>query len=257
MNEVLKAQRQLLKLGKKPAIYDPRTLVLEKYTAVASPAPPKEVDWTCGIKDWGMMLNDQIGDCTCAAVGHMVQAWTANGGTERTLPDSAILAAYEAVGAYDPNNPDTDQGASILDVLKYWRTHGIGGDKIGAFVTMNPRNQPMVQLAINWFGGVDVGLELPLSAQDEMVWCQSGDPSENQPGSGGGHSVAIVGYNGAGLTCITWGQPLLMTWGFFSTYCSEVYAMLDADWLKSDAVAPSGLNLAELKADLAQFTPAD
>ena len=257
MNAILADVRQRLKLGKKPAVYDSRTLVLEKYVALATPAPPKEVDWTDGQKEWGVMLNDQIGDCTCAAAGHLIQAWTANATAERTLPDSAILAAYEAVGGYDPSNPDTDQGASILDVVNYWRRTGIGGDKIGAFVTMNPRNQALVQIAIDWFGGIDVGLELPLSAQDETVWCQSNNPSENQPGSWGGHSVAIVGYNGAGLTCITWGEPLLMTWGFFCIYCSEAYAMLDADWLKADFVAPNGLNLAQLKADLAKFTPID
>jgi len=30
-------------------------------------------DWTKGITEWGMMMNDTLGDCTIAGVGHAVQ----------------------------------------------------------------------------------------------------------------------------------------------------------------------------------------
>ncbi len=70
----------LMKLGKLAARRDPRTLRLARYLAPALPPPPAQVDYTCGVKDWGMMLNDRLGCCTIAAVGHAVQAWRLNAG---------------------------------------------------------------------------------------------------------------------------------------------------------------------------------
>src|SRR5260221_729783 len=52
------------KLGKKPAHHDPRTLLMANYLAL--PAIPAARDWTGKASSaWGMMLNDQLGDCTC------------------------------------------------------------------------------------------------------------------------------------------------------------------------------------------------
>ena len=38
-----------------------------------------------------MMLNDSIGDCTCAAAGHLIMEWTANAGKE-VVPADGVLA---------------------------------------------------------------------------------------------------------------------------------------------------------------------
>ena len=81
------------------------------YLTGALPAAPARVDYTHGITDWGMMLNDQLGCCTIAAVGHAVQTWTANAmGRELTVPDSAILEHYEKWDGYNPADPSTRPG---------------------------------------------------------------------------------------------------------------------------------------------------
>ena len=241
------------KLGKKPARHDPRTLQMANYLAL--PAVPAAQDWTKkAAKGWGMMLNDQLGDCTCAAIGHIVQAWSANAGPQEiTLPDDAILKAYEAVGGYKPGKPESDQGAVELDVLKYWRKTGVGGQKIDAFVALEPKNHAHVQAAVDLFGGAYIGLALPVSAQTQKVWSvPPGGPSgQGSPGSWGGHAVVIEAYDAHGLTCITWGQKKRMTWSFWDTYCDEAYATLSELWA-GKTPAPSGFDLAALKADLRQ-----
>ena len=125
------------KLGKKPAHHDPRTLQMANYLEVLPPIPPAQ-DWTAkAASDWGMMLNDQLGDCTCAAIGHFIQGWTANAGPkEIVLPDQTILKTYEAVAGYNPKDPGSDRGAVELDVLRSWRKTGVGGYKIAAFVAL-------------------------------------------------------------------------------------------------------------------------
>jgi len=69
-----------LKLGKAAARHDPRTLLLASYVTPALPTPPAAFDLASKVKSWGMMDNDQIGDCTCAAAGHLLMEWTANVG---------------------------------------------------------------------------------------------------------------------------------------------------------------------------------
>ncbi len=293
-----------MKLGKRAVRRDSRTLKLARYLAPALPAPPAVVDYSMGISDWGMMLNDQLGCCTIAAVGHALQAWTRNAlGRELTVPDSTILEYYEKWDGYNPANPATDQGGIELDVLNDWRQQSFDGQTLNAFAAVelangdaeNGARANLIETAIWLFGGIYIGLELPLTAQTQDVW--DIDPSaasdESAPGSWGGHAVYVVGYEeqdsgfkiqnsrfktpesefaggdtgatvaAAGgsaspypgfLTCITWGQLKKMTWAWFEKYCSEAYVLVSNDWLKTNGVSPSGLNLAALEKDLAAVT---
>ena len=61
------------RLGRRAIKTDSRTLRLANYFTSALPPPPPTADWTAGITGWGMMLNDSIGDCTCAGLGHSQQ----------------------------------------------------------------------------------------------------------------------------------------------------------------------------------------
>jgi hypothetical protein len=244
------------KLGKKAARHDPRTLLMANYLAL--PDVPSARNWTTKVgAAWGMMLNDQLGDCTCAALGHLIQAWTANEGPrETTLPDTAILNAYEAVGHYKPGHPATDLGAVEMDVLRYARKTGIGGHKIDAYVALEPRNHYHVEAAVDLFGGAYIGLALPVSAQSQRVWSvpPGGATGSAASGSWGGHAVVVEAYDPHGLTCITWGAKKRMTWSFWDAYCDEAYAILSQLWAPQNRVAPSGFDFAALAGDLKALT---
>src|SRR5215469_3634016 len=77
-----------MKLGRKAIKTDSRTLALGNYLTPTLPPPPPAKDWTCGISDWGVMLNDKLGDCTIAGVGHAIQVWSACLGKEITVDDN-------------------------------------------------------------------------------------------------------------------------------------------------------------------------
>ena len=106
------------RLGKRPPRLDARTLQLAKYLrqGTALPPAPPSIDWTAKISSWPMMANDTLGDCTCAAAGHMIECWTANLGDAFTPTNSQIIAAYSATGDYVVGDPATDNGAVELDV---------------------------------------------------------------------------------------------------------------------------------------------
>ncbi len=251
------------KLGRLPTRHDPRTLRFARYVnASALPPLPQYVKWSQNMnKTLGMMLNDKLGDCTCAAAGHAIQAWTANAawankmGGEVTVPDSAILAAYEAVSGYNPQTGANDNGAVELDVLNYWRGQGIGGHKIGAFVSLQPSDVREIKEAIYLFGGVYIGVALPLAVQGQSVWkapnfrFDFGHPAW-QPGSWGGHAVYCVDYDAQYVTCVTWGELLKMEWGFFTSYVEEAYGIVSSEWTNGTTKAPNGFDLQSLMADL-------
>lgn len=129
--------------------------------------PPPERNWLGGMpKSLGMMLNNQLGDCTCAAVYHARQIWSYNTNPPmKTAPDKCVEKLYEEACGYVPGNPNTDNGGVEQDVLTYWLHNGApiakGFDKLVAFVEININNQTHMQAGINDSGVVYVGLNIP------------------------------------------------------------------------------------------------
>jgi len=239
-----------MKLGKRHARHDPRVPKLLKFTA-SLPPPPASVDWSSKVTTWPMMLNDKLGDCTCAAVGHCIQEWTTYAGAPVVLPDSAILQLYEQVSGYNPNDPSTDQGAVEVDVLNYWLANGVSKEPLQAYAALELQNHNEVMDSLYWFGNCYIGLALPISAQKQDVWAvpPGGAVGEGAPGSWGGHAVPVVAYDARGLTVVTWGATKRMTWQFWDTYCDEAYALLSPLWLSSGK-APQGFDWAQLTTDM-------
>jgi hypothetical protein len=242
------------KLGKLAPRVDVRTLSLRRYVDLAAlPSPPESLDLTAHVADWPMYANDRIGDCTIAAAGHMIEAWTAAArGTAVEVTESAVLTAFDRVKIVDPATGE--EGAVELDVLRDWRSHGVGHHRIGAFARVSVHDHQLLRTAAWLFGGLYIGLQLPISAQWQETWDWNGSLSgDDRPGSWGGHAVDVVRYGAAGLTVVTWGRLKEMTWSFWDRYTDEAYCILSRDFLDGDQ-APNGFDLAALRADLALVT---
>lgn len=245
-----------MKLGKQPPRHDPRTLQLASYMRLeALPALPAKENWGGKVTAWGMMKNDTIGDCTCAAAGHLIEEWTSNVGQEVVPSDDTIIAAYSAITGYDPQTGNNDNGAVELDVLNYWRKTGIANRKIDAYVALEPGNHDHIRAAVYIFGGCYIGLQLPNSAKRQRVWSvpPEGTQGDGAPGSWGGHAVPVVAYDSLGLIVVTWGMLKRMTWNFWDAYCDEAYAILSEDFVNENKIAASGIDLQDLQADLNQI----
>ena len=131
-------------------------------------------------------------------------------------------------------------------------------------MSVNPQNLTEVMQAIQLFGNVFLGIQLPQSAQPQTDFgCWSvlpGPPTqETAPGSWGGHCVPLMQYatsvtsNRLVLRLITWGAPLYMTQNFLTMYADEAYAVLSPDWLSKLMKSPGGLDMNQLMADLSKL----
>jgi hypothetical protein len=244
------------RLGLRPARHDQRTLKLATYLR-STPAPPPMRDWTGSASPgWGDMLNNQIGDCAIASQAHAVQAWTSLNGGEVTIGDLQVLQTYREVSGYDPARTDTDAGCVMLDAMKHWRSTGVGGHRIEAFVSVDPRNRNQVEAAINLFGGVLFGFNLPAMAQSQTIW-DVAPPNQHgdawKPGSWGGHAVFCPVYSRTSIGVVTWGAIKMATWEWVMTYGDEAYAPLSLEWFTGGR-APNGFDLNQLRADLAALS---
>lgn len=247
-----------MKLGKSSPVNDPRTLMMADYldTEALPPAPAKYVyAKSISPTGWGMMDNDKIGDCTCAAAGHLIMEWTDDNGDLYTPPDQDIISAYAAITGYNPVTGANDNGAQETAVLNYWRNTGISGHKIFAYAALEPKNHNHIMLSTFLFGGCYIGMALPVSAQTQKVWSvpPGGAVGKGAPGSWGGHAVPVIGYDNHGLTVITWGATKKMTWSFWNAYCDESYAIISTDFAGTNK-SPNGFDFAALQQDLTQIT---
>ncbi len=228
------------RLGKKPAKRDPRNLKLSKYI-LRLPAPPPEVDHESKVTAWGMMGNDQYGDCVMAALGHEVLQWTTYASRPVRVSDAAIIAAYLALS---PN----DDGLSILDTLKWMKNTGLNGHKIGAFVEIDPKNRDEVKLAVQLFGNTIVGISLP-DKNTFGPWIDVVGP----PNPWNGHCVIYPAFDPSGPDAATWGYIEPASWLWHDAYCDEGYAVLSEEWINSEGLTVEGFDLVQLQYDLAHI----
>jgi hypothetical protein len=251
---------KLVKLGKGPVNLKKlaKTLKLAKYIK-ALPPVPSEVSWIIKMASAiaiPMYLNDSEGDCVAAAAGHMEQQWNYYAGHPWQPTDADIQASYEAVGGFVPGNPSTDNGMDMLSYLEYWQSTGLGGHKILTFLAVDWTNLNELRVAIQLFGNVYLGVQLPVSAQGQTAWTVAKGgiytPS-GQPGSWGGHCVPLVASSPFSHTCETWGTLLKMSHAFLADYADEAYVVLSPDWLEANSLSPSGFDLTQLQSDMAQL----
>jgi hypothetical protein len=206
----------------------------------------------------GMMLNDKLLNCTCAAFYHALQVWSFNVGGRSvadivTGSDTNVTRLYTLACGYDPKQPGEGPGGKGQQVLKYLLNHGAPTgqrrrNQILAYIEVDPRQVDDVKRAINDCGLVYVGFHVPkdLGPQNPhlpKVW--EVDPRNRK--IIGSHAVILPGYDKDTLDVISWGRFYKMTWAFFGKYVDEVYAIADLAWIASTGTTPGGLTLQELE----------
>ncbi len=240
-------------LGRVPSRNDLRTLRLSRYLSTRDyPAPPPARNWT-GTFRYPYLLNDRLGCCTITGLAHLAQAHAAAHGEVIEITDADVLKAYRAISGYD-GTPATDRGAQMIDALVYARNVGLGGWKLGAFVRIDPHDHIELRAAINLFGGIYVGADLPRRITDQAAaWELPPIPERSEldaPNSLGGHAFAVLGYDRLQLRALPWVTPTTVGNAWWDLYGAECWAFLDRRWVTGERPAPNGFDIAQLHQDL-------
>ncbi len=245
------------KFGRVARTFDPRVPHLSALVAGKTlPAPPVSTDYTRGMPpDFGMMLNDNLGDCTCAAFYHALQVWTFNTlKNETTEPDLDIRQLYVDACGYNPNVAGPGPGGNEQHVLTFLLKRGapVGNTgqqrhKIAAFVEVDHRNTDDVKRTIDDCGVAYIGFPVPENVSyDNRTW----DYDPQAPMTNEGHAVVLAGYDANAATAISWGRTYKVTWSFVTNIVDEVYAIADQSWIENTKKSPAGMTLAQLEAQM-------
>lgn len=238
------------RFGKHPPKIDYRTLRLKDYLKSTLPPPPASMDVLARVYKklknsdpatlFPMDGNDRLGDCTIAALAHAETVYNGLVGKQEILATPAVVKVYMTL------TKGVDSGLNELDVLNYWQSTGVDGDKIMAFVSIDAKNHSHVQQAIQLFGGVYLGFQVQ---QDAIEAFDARKPWTPGPLTNDGHAVYAVGYDAVGVTVLTWGNTQRGTWAWWDECVDEAYGILPPQAKKGD-FSP-GFDFTKLKADLA------
>jgi hypothetical protein len=217
------------------------------------------VDFMSRVGQWDMLGNDTIGDCGPISVANSIRAAGAYGdGTSHrfTLPE--VLDLYSRTSGYDPVSGANDNGVVLQELLSEVRKSGIGGFNVLAFAEVAVADLGEVKAAIDLFGHVLIGANLPVDASHQLDAGQPWTPTSGKngiPGSWGGHAIYVGQYDADGLTCATWGQTQRMTWDWWRRFVGESWVLVpQGEWFNSAGVTPTGLDLHGLGEELARLT---
>ncbi len=221
------------KLGLNPKQVDARTL---RYRDLRVPGPwgaPTSWSWDAehpGAVPLLMLVNNRLGCCVESESGHFtMRAQYEETGTLTVVTDHEIETAYMAeTGGFD-------NGLVMLSHLKLWRNTGLrlGGrlNRIHSFLEVNPQDPEEIKETSMVGLGLDYGLDLPLSAADQLNAGQDWDLVTGPRGaarSWGGHCVLSAKFDAArGVCFVTWGKEQWASWRWVAAYATEVYMTID------------------------------
>ena len=245
-----------LKLGKLPARRGAVTFKLANYLVKNElPTPPKVFgDQALVTAPWGMLGNDNYGDCVWAGAAHETMLWNKEANRVVGFNNSGVLSDYSKVTGFKPNDPNSDKGTDMQVAASYRRKTGVidAGSKrhkVAAYLALKVGDVDQLTLAMYLFGAVGIGIKFPNSA---MTQFNAGKPWSVVPGPAPteGHYIPGLGRDSAGnIIVVTWGKIQLMTPGFYKKYNDEVIAYVSQEALNNGETR-NGLKLDQLMKDL-------
>jgi hypothetical protein len=199
-----------LKLGKLPASQGrPVRLKFRDFLdrTALPPLPKGDFGHDSLVTNWGMLGNDQYGDCVWAGASHEQMLWLREAGAteaqvEKLFTEDTALQAYSEVTGFKRNDPNTDQGTDMEKAAAYRRKTGLPDSagkrhKIGVYVDLNPGNITELWYAAWLFDGVGIGVEFPSQWMDAFNKGPGGLWDHvSRPKIEGGHYISGVGRHG-------------------------------------------------------------
>lgn len=211
---------------------------------MVAPPPPAPAGPFSGAIGAAIAMNgnDRYGNCTFAALANYRAIRAKLVGLGCGTQEAAVIAAYLAfTGGQDVGAVETEvlQGAV--------KGYDFGDEvyQIPVWAAVPLRDKALCESLIAVFGAIYIGMELPVSAQNQEIWTPA-KGRDGAPGSWGGHALLRSGWkfdaDGKKLVeYVTWGARKFGNEDFDGEYVDEGYVLVDADSAKAANVDYEGL----------------
>ena len=192
-----------------------------QYMAAAIPAPVYPIDVSGGITAWGMLGNDQYGDCGEAGQLHYQMASSAATGT---FPAGAAFTDQIAIAEYLAFTNGQDTGVVLADFLLWLYRKG----EILGFAPVDLSNRAQADSLMAIFHGLYVGVSLTPDAQQLFG---AGRPwtvvNGERPDPQLGHCILKVRTDGAAMeSYVTWGIEQAATRDWSAACVDEAWVVV-------------------------------
>ncbi len=239
--------RTVGKLGRLGAQFPGALHDLTYYVAGALPTAPAEVpvpDFT----DWGMLGNDQAGDCGVAGLIHGCEADATVTHEHESWPETQAVLDY-----YYAYTGGKDTGVVLSQFLAHVRSQpsGLLGHTVDSFAPVNVHDVPTLRSTVALFDFAYTGIVVTDTMQAAF---QNGEPwttdllEHGRPV--GGHCIPIVGYDEQSVYAVTWGKVQPIGWACWHYIASEAWAVITGELVAAHGDG-RGVNLDALRSDLA------
>lgn len=213
--------------------------------------------------DWGMLGNDQAGNCVIAGAMHRIMMYAVATGrpVPRFTPDNA-LANYSnclvAAGQppFNPHDPSTDTGLDPQQAASWERKHGIVDadgtlHKISAYAIID---NPNLLMAAYLCGGVGLCLSLPATAEKQFAADHIWDDVKSKGQFNDGHYLPFFDVNSKGqLVGVTWGANQAMIPAYQRRYTQVAIAYISQEYMEANGVSPEAIKWDDLNNYLSQL----
>lgn len=264
------------RLGKREAVPDERDIT---FGALRAESPgvdwPETLPWSFGhgraFADWEMLGNGPdpsvrpgfggAGCCVFSGGDHEHMLATKLGAPPTAdFNGATAIADYSAVTGYIIGDDSTDQGTYVRDAMKFRRSTGLidaagARHKIGAYVSINPKDFYELLLATYVFTAVGIGFEFPETAWEQTDNGEPWDVVDENASIDGGHYVCTVGRAGKDTVgVVTWGKRQAMTRAFYERYNDETWAIVFPETLHRNGINERGYDLSALSTLLGRLS---
>ncbi len=230
-----------LMLGRLPGQIPVGLRELGYYAAGPLPKPPTSIPVPL-VADWGMLGNDQYGDCGVAGLEHGFMADATDTHETETFPTDA-----QAVEYYLGFTDGQDTGVVLSKYLAHVRQAGYFGHTVSAYAPVAVHDVPTLQTAIAYYDFAYCGIAVTEAMQEDFHDGQPWTLGSLLSPVKGGHCVPLVGYDDQYLYAVTWGSVQAISYPAWHFMSEEAWAVITGELDHGDG---RGVNLAALTADL-------
>ena len=210
-------------LGALEDTFDPRTVKFSAALKQAGPMPRPGSSRRYSLTEEGGAIkrsahgNNKYGSCVFTTHANLDETVCAHTGATPITNEQIVLAGYDKHTDFDLETGANDNGASMLDGVRWAKSIGLFSD----YAEVDTSDQEEVDLALDLTMGVQIALALPVAWRSRKVWDTIPDSDRDSAwkyGSWGGHSVCIVDQDRRGYTIVTWGGYKLLTRPALASY---------------------------------------
>lgn len=189
--------------------------------------PPEEIGYSHLVEEWSLAGNDRYGDCTFVCLCNLLDLVAAVYAKPFVIGEAEAELFYAREAGFRADNPATDRGAVLADVIRYWAANGWPSDPTNVPLGWCPIGADMIHQAVWSLGACPAWCLLP---QNDEGWDFT-DAAVNWDAPGvGGHSVLIVGSDAGSLWIVTWAEVKIVSHAWWTKYGQGQFAVLAPGW---------------------------